>query len=86
MKANKTNNWFKTGFQQPIIAFLKAQNGPILTFVLEREEEELLMHSFIHSGYFYSASSSPLLLRGTPDNSIDTVSELTRQSATGNYN
>src|SRR6218665_916827 len=24
-------------------------------------------HSFIHSGYFYSASSSPLLLRGAPD-------------------
>jgi len=30
--------------------------------------------SFIHSGYFYRASSSPLLLRGTPDYSIDTVS------------
>src|SRR6218665_1052296 len=25
------------------------------------------IHSFIHSGYFCSASSSPLLLRGTPD-------------------
>jgi len=24
-------------------------------------------NSFIHSGYFYSASSSPLLLRGAPD-------------------
>jgi len=24
-------------------------------------------HSFIHSGHFYSASSSPLLLRGAPD-------------------
>src|SRR6218665_1922624 len=24
-------------------------------------------HSFIHSGYFYSTSSSPLLLRGAPD-------------------
>jgi len=23
--------------------------------------------SFIHSGYFYSASSSPLLLRGSPN-------------------
>jgi len=30
---------------------------------------------FIHSGYFYSASSSPLLLRGTPYYSIDSVSE-----------
>src|SRR6218665_3610371 len=27
------------------------------------------------SGYFYSASSSPLLLRGAPDYSTDTVSE-----------
>src|SRR6218665_3290370 len=26
-----------------------------------------LVHSFIHSGYFYSASSSPLLFRGTTD-------------------
>src|SRR6218665_1850457 len=25
------------------------------------------VHSFIHSDYFYSASSSPLLLRGAPD-------------------
>ena len=33
------------------------------------------LHSFIHSGYFYSASSSPLLLRGAPDYSTDTVSE-----------
>jgi len=30
--------------------------------------------SFINSGYFYSASSSPLLFRGAPDYSIDTVS------------
>src|SRR6218665_3509577 len=30
---------------------------------------------FIHSGYFYSASSSPLLLRGAPDYSTNTVSE-----------
>ena len=27
---------------------------------------------FIHSGYFYSASSNPLLLRSAPDYSIDT--------------
>jgi len=39
----------------------------------------LVIHSFIHSRYFYSASSSPLLLRGTPDYIIDTVSELTRR-------
>ena len=33
----------------------------------------MLCHSFIHSGYFCSTSSSPLLLRGAPDYSIDTV-------------
>jgi len=38
---------------------------------------EICFYSFIHSGYFYSASSSPLLLRGAPDYSIDTVAELT---------
>src|SRR6218665_1001929 len=32
-------------------------------------------YSFIHSGHFYSAPSSPLLLRGAPDYSTDTVSE-----------
>ena len=31
--------------------------------------------SFIHSGHFYSAPSSPLPLRGAPDYSTDTVSE-----------
>ena len=29
----------------------------------------------IHSGHFYSAPSSPLLLRGAPDYSTDTASE-----------
>src|SRR6218665_3253218 len=33
------------------------------------------IHSFIHSGHFYSAPSSHLLLRGAPDYSTDTVSE-----------
>src|SRR6218665_3724235 len=33
------------------------------------------IHSFIHSGHFYSAPSSPLRLRGAPDYSTDTVSE-----------
>src|SRR6218665_239951 len=33
------------------------------------------VHSFIHSGHFYSAPSSPLPLRGAPDYSTDTVSE-----------
>ena len=33
------------------------------------------IHSFIHSGHFYSAPSSLPLLRGAPDYSTDTVSE-----------
>ena len=33
------------------------------------------LNSFIHSGHFYSAPSSPLPLRGAPDYSTDTVSE-----------
>ena len=37
-------------------------------------------NSFIHSGYFYSASSSPPLLWGAPAYSIHTVSKLTRWS------
>ena len=41
--------------------------------------------SFIHSGYFYSASSSPLVLRGTPDYGIGTVLEFTHRNATDNY-
>src|SRR6218665_1934430 len=41
-------------------------------------------NSFIDSGYFSSASSSPLLLRGAPGYSIDSVSEQTRRCATGN--
>src|SRR6218665_3265734 len=40
--------------------------------------------SFIHFGYSYGASSSPLLLRGAPDYSIDTALELTCRSTTGN--
>ena len=27
----------------------------------------IITHSFVHSGYFYSAPTSPLLLRGAPD-------------------
>jgi len=34
-----------------------------------------MLYSFIHSGHFYSAPSSPLLLGGAPDYSTDTVSE-----------
>ena len=52
-----------------------------LMFIIQIAEYSLinlLINLFIHSGYFYSASSIPLLLRGAPDYSIDTVSELTR--------
>src|SRR6218665_4004117 len=39
--------------------------------------------SFIHSGHFYSTPSSPLLLRGAPDYSTDTVSCRSAQAAVG---
>ena len=48
------------------------------------KSESGIITEFIHSGYFYVASSSPLLLRGTPDHSTNTVLELTCQSTTGN--
>src|SRR6218665_294519 len=35
----------------------------------------MFRNSFIHSGHFYSAPSSPLLIRGAPDYSTDIVSE-----------
>ena len=38
-------------------------------------QSPILIHSFIHSGHFYSSPSSHLLLRGAPDYSTDTVSE-----------
>ena len=37
-------------------------------------------HSFIHSGHFYSAPSSPLLLRGDPNYSTDTESEFNAEA------
>ena len=40
---------------------------------------------FIYSGYFYGTSSSPLLFRGAPDYSIDTMSELTIVDTNYNY-
>src|SRR6218665_911869 len=39
------------------------------------EMNRTLYNSFIHSGHFNSAPSSPLLLRGAPDYSTDTVSK-----------
>src|SRR6218665_3636312 len=45
---------------------------------IEKEQTDMTdyeIHSFIHSGHFYSAPSSPLLLRGAPDYSTDAVSE-----------
>src|SRR6218665_3852986 len=41
----------------------------------------MLTSLFIHSGHFYSAPSSPLLLRGAPDYSTETVSEFHAENA-----
>src|SRR6218665_2027110 len=44
------------------------------------------IHSFIHSGYFFSASLNPLLgySEALSNTAIDTVSKFTRRSATCN--
>src|SRR6218665_1204807 len=49
--------------------------GMLMHKCLNNSAPRSFIHSFIHSGHFYSAPSSPLLLRGAPDNSTDTVSE-----------
>src|SRR5688572_6293402 len=53
----------------------------VLTLLVNRNScifiTECKLFIFIYLfGYFYSASSSPLLLRGAPDYSNDTVSEI----------
>jgi len=58
------------------LKFYPTQNH-IATLVSKR-----VHNSFIHSGYFYSASSCPRLLRGAPDYNSDTETEITRQSTT----
>ena len=51
-------------------------NYKVAKFCVKRQQlGSCLIHSFIHSGHFYSAPSSPLPLRGAPDYSTDTVSE-----------
>src|SRR6218665_746535 len=48
---------------------------PSQPYSLQQCLNSKVLPPFIHSGHFYSALSSPLLLRGTPDYSTDTVSE-----------
>jgi len=45
----------------------KSPNRILVTFLLTLYELLKGETLFIHSGYFYSASLSPLLLRGAPD-------------------
>ena len=47
----------------------------ISSFQVSSFDAYSFIHSFIHSGHFYSAPSSPLPLRGAPDYSTDSVSE-----------
>jgi len=50
---------------------LEANAGQLLR--LAHFYATVTFHSFVHSfGHFYSAPSSPLLLRGAPDYSADT--------------
>ena len=66
------NGWPRQKLGEPVawmMLILKQMNACIhLQYVI-------YIHSFIHSGHFYRAPSSPLLLRGAPDYSTDTVSE-----------
>src|SRR6218665_4034953 len=53
--------------------FSLMRNSSLLSYIALPHS---FIHSFIHSfGHFYSAPSSPQLLRGAPDYSTDTVSE-----------
>ena len=65
---------------------LRRSDGALLAcFILSLQSICCILLQYIDSfRIFLGASSSPLLLRGAPDYSIDTVSELTRRSATGN--
>ena|SRR6218665_718577 len=60
-----------------ILSFLKSTLTGLITadkeYICDVDDTDVL--SFIHSGHFYSTSSSPLLLRGAPNYSPDTVSE-----------
>src|SRR6218665_2312109 len=61
------------------------KQAPPLSHRPQTKGEMIFIHSFIQSGYFYSAPLCPLLLGGAPDHSnCMTVSEFTRRSATGN--
>src|SRR6218665_2633743 len=55
----------KEALDSPVNKMGRVEGGRYLRFI----------HSFIHSGHFYCAPSSPLPLRGAPDYSTDTVSE-----------
>ena len=48
--------------------------GQIFVAMLAGVYSKEAVHSFIHSGHFDSAPSSPLLLKGAPDYSTDTIS------------
>src|SRR6218665_2891607 len=47
--------------------FIHKNKPPIITSTTDKGENDI--HSFIQFGYLYSASLSPLLLRGAPDHS-----------------
>ena len=53
----------------------------LLVKMTDNKNTEQSLVRFVHSGFFYYTSSSPLLFRGAPDYSVDTVSELTCRSA-----
>src|SRR6218665_528063 len=76
----KTGAYLGTSLMRPVDSIHSARDRPTTT-ELQWSSQRLvtkawLHHGRIHSfGHFYGAPSNPLLLRGTPDYSTDTVSE-----------
>src|SRR6218665_1451406 len=74
-------NWFGPNIYSHQVVERMRYSGSDCHFVLRQSipypltQVIALEHSFTHSGHFYSASSSPLLLGGAPDYRTDTVSE-----------
>ena len=76
---------------KPPISVANPANQPRLDYIqdvasqpdFEYSTVRLLIHSFIRSGYFYSASLSPLLLlRGAPDTARMLCSEFHAEANT----
>jgi len=84
-QGSRTAYWSHLKFDSVVaLIFLSKANTFVASYVLFFPNYEYFNFSFINSGYLYRAFSSPQGAPGAPVYSIDTVSELTSRSATGN--